>query len=696
MTKRKNKNSGKRYSRSTKKNITSKRETRPHGRDSERPKSLKAERDRKEKTRYMTGSYTANPRGFGFVTVEGLEQDFFIPEGSTGGAINLDTVKIALLPKTEGRRQEAVVVEILEHNIDRAVGLFTKMNGFGFVIPDDRKLTEDIYIPGDGTLGAENNDKVVVTYTSYGNGREKKPEGRITEIIGNKDTPGTDILSIVESLDIPSVFPQEVLKEAKKKNKPVRKKQIKHRLDLREIPMVTIDGDETKDFDDAVSIGLDREGNYILGVHIADVSEYVEEDSPLDKEALKRGTSVYLCDRVIPMLPTALSNGICSLNEGEDRLTLSCIMKVDNEGRVLDSLIDRSVVRIDYRMTYSDVTAILKGDRKLQEKYSDFTGYFFLMDQLSKIIRRKRSKDGCIDFDFPESEILLNEDGSPAEVKLRDRDRASLIIEDFMILANETVAETFYKKKVPFLYRVHGVPDEERIEALNEFTAPLGIIVRHGKNEIRPRDIQKVIMKASGMPEEKVINHLVLRAMQKAKYDEHCDGHFGLAARYYCHFTSPIRRYPDLQIHRIIKEYLDNGKIKKKREKHYESILPKVAERTSMLERRADEAERSTDKMKKAEYMMAHIGEEYVGTISGVTAYGIYVELPNTIEGFIHISNLTGDYYDFIEDRQELIGERSRKCYRIGQKVRIIVSSADKDTRLIDFILSGDSRAKND
>ena len=696
MTKRKNKNSGKRYSRSTKKNVTSGREIRPHGRDSESPKSLKVERDRKEKTRYMTGSYTANPRGFGFVTVEGLEQDFFIPEGSTGGAINLDTVKIALLPKTEGRRQEAEVVEILEHNIDRAVGLFTKMNGFGFVIPDDRKLTEDIYIPGDGTLGAENNNKVVVTYTSYGNGREKKPEGRLTEIIGNKDTPGTDILSIVESLDIPSVFPQEVLKEAKKKNKPVRKKKIKHRLDLRDIPMVTIDGDETKDFDDAVSIGLDREGNYILGVHIADVSEYVEEDSPLDKEALKRGTSVYLCDRVIPMLPTALSNGICSLNEGEDRLTLSCIMKVDNEGRVLDSVIDRSVVRIDHRMTYSDVTAILKGDRKLQEKYSDFTGYFFLMDQLSKIIRRKRSKDGCIDFDFPESEILLNEDGSPAEVKLRDRDRASLIIEDFMILANETVAETFYKKKVPFLYRVHGVPDEERIEALNEFTSPLGIIVRHGKNEIRPRDIQKVIMKASGMPEEKVINHLVLRAMQKAKYDEHCDGHFGLAARYYCHFTSPIRRYPDLQIHRIIKEYLDNGKIKKKREKHYESILPKVAERTSMLERRADEAERSTDKMKKAEYMMAHIGEEYVGTISGVTAYGIYVELPNTIEGFIHISNLTGDYYDFIEDRQELIGERSRKCYRIGQKVRIIVSSADKDTRLIDFILSGDSKTKND
>jgi ribonuclease R len=650
---------------------------------------MRSESDDKAKTKYMTGSYTANPRGFGFVTVEGLEQDFFIPEGNTGGAINLDTVKITLLPKTEGRRQEALVVEILKHNIDRAVGLFTKMNGFGFVIPDDRKLTEDIYIPADGTLGAENNDKVVVTYTSYGNGREKKPEGRIIGIIGNKDAPGTDILSIVESLEIPSVFSQEVLKEAKKKNKPVKKKQMKHRLDLREIPMVTIDGNETKDFDDAVSIGIDKDGNYLLGVHIADVSEYVEEDSPLDKEALKRGTSVYLCDRVIPMLPTALSNGICSLNEGEDRLTLSCIMKVDHEGNVIDSIIDRSVVNIDHRMTYNDVTAILNGDRKLQEKYSDFTGSFFLMNELAKIIRKKRSFDGCIDFDFPESEILLNEDGSPAEVRLRDRNRASLIIEDFMILANETVAETFFNKNVPFLYRVHGIPDDERIEALNEYTSPLGITVRLGKNEIRPRDIQRVVMKAKGMPEEEVINHLVLRSMQKAKYDEHCEGHFGLAAKYYCHFTSPIRRYPDLQIHRIIKEYLDKGKIKKKREKHYKAILPKVAERTSMLERRADEAERSTDKMKKAEYMMAHIGEEYVGTISGVTAYGIYVELPNTIEGFIHISNLTGDFYNFIEERQELIGERTGKSYKIGQKVSIIVSAADKDSRLIDFILSG-------
>lgn len=642
-------------------------------------------RAKKSGVQTLQGEFTAHPRGFGFVTVEGYEQDFYIPEKYVSHAMHQDTVKIELLPEAEGKRREAKIVEIVSHNIERIVGTFTKMNGFGFVIPDDHKFTDDLYIPSNAFLGAKNNDKVVCIYTKYGDGI-KKPEGRIVEIIGGKDDPGADILSVVKGLDIPSEFPVEVLLEAEKANKPVKKKQIKKRLDLRKIPMVTIDGDHTKDFDDAVSVGI-RGDEYILGVHIADVAEYVTEDSCLDEEAVKRGTSVYLCDRVIPMLPKELSNGICSLNEGEDRLALSCIMTVSKEGKVLDYVIDESVINVDHRMTYHDVTEIINGNEQLSEKYSDFVPYFMTMYELSNIIRGAREKSGCIDFDFPEAEITLNPDGSTDKVEVRERDLASLIIEDFMILANETVAKAFSTKNIPFLYRTHGAPDMDRVMSLNDYTETIGIHIRPKGTEITPKEIQHVLEQVAGRDEESVVNHMVLRAMQKAKYDTDCIGHFGLAAEYYCHFTSPIRRYPDLQIHRIIKEYL-HGDLDKKRMKHYTKILPDRAERTSLLERRADEAERETDKMKEAEYMKRHIGEEFVGTISGITSFGIYVELPNTIEGLVHISTIKGDYFIFDEGRQELIGERTKLVYRIGQKIRIVVEGANKETRTIDFTLS--------
>ena len=655
------------------------------GKHSSSSKSKTSRRDMAPEKKLLTGEFTAHARGFGFVTVEGYDEDFFIPESNVNAAMHKDTVRISLCDTPKGKRKEARIEEIVSHNVERIVGTFTKMNGFGFVIPDDKKFCDDLYIPSDAFLGAKNNDKVVVMYTQYADGI-KKPEGRIVEIIGGKDDPGADILSIVKAMDIPSEFPVGCLDEANHVNKPVKKKQIKNRLDLREIPMVTIDGDETKDFDDAVSVGIEGD-NYILGVHIADVAEYVCENGALDEEAIVRGTSVYLCDRVIPMLPKALSNGICSLNEGEDRLALSCIMKINKSGQVIDYTIDESVINVDKRMTYHNVSMILEGDEELAKEYGRLVPHFFAMKELSDIIRKARHAKGCIDFDFPEAEILLHRDGTPKEIKSRDRDIASLMIEDFMILANETVARCFDEKEIPFMYRTHGAPDADRVLALNDYTQTIGITIRPKGVHVSPKEIQEVLKKIKGRPEEEVINHMVLRAMQKAKYNTECEGHFGLASEYYCHFTSPIRRYPDLQIHRIIKDYL-HGEMDKKRMKHYKKLLPERAERCSVLERRADEAERETDKMKEAEYMMAHIGEEFVGSISGVTGFGIYVELPNTIEGLVHITALTGDYFRYDEERQELVGERTKLVYRIGQKVRVKVDNANKDTRTIDFVLS--------
>ncbi len=638
------------------------------------------------KVETITGTFSAHPKGFGFVTAEGFDTDFFISEDHVNSAMNHDTVEIVLLPITEGKRREAKIINIVERGTTEVVGRYEKSSRYGFVIPDDKKILRDIFIPKSQDLGASNGQKVVCTYIHYGTA-DRKPEGRITEILGGKDDPGIDVISIVRALNIPSEFKIEALNEAEKVNAPVKFDNHSKRVDLRDVPMVTIDGAESKDLDDAVSIGIDGD-DYLLGVHIADVSEYVKEDGFLDQDAKERCTSVYLCDRVIPMLPKSLSNGICSLNEGEDRLALSCLMRIDKKGRVKEHLICESLVNIDRRMTYDAVSSVIKGDDPdTLREYSHFIVMFQTMAELSHIIRQRRERHGCIDFDFPEAKIILDEAGRTKDIVQRERDEASLIIEDFMITANVTVAKEYAEAELPFLYRSHGDPDPDKLVNLSTFMAKTGVTFRYKKGETDPKDIQKMLKKIHGLPEEPVINQFVLRAMQQAKYTVDCEGHFGLAEKHYCHFTSPIRRYPDLQIHRIIKENL-RGQLNKKRVLHYKSILPEIANITSQYERRSDEAERETDKMKKAEYMMSHKGETFDGVISGVTAFGLYVTLSNTVEGLVHISTLRDDYYTYMEDSMELIGERTRHVYKMGQTIKIIVDNADKETRLIDFVLA--------
>lgn len=646
------------------------------------------EEGRGEKTaltgKQLSGIFSSNKNGFGFVRVEGYEKDFYIPEKYTNFAMNGDTVLITVLTTPIGKRTEAKVEKITEHSTDRIVGSFVQSKEFGFVIPDDKKIKEDIYIPKDSFLGAKSDDKVVVAYIKYAEDK-KKPEGKVIEVIGNKYDCGIDISSILKEHNVPDVFSDEVISEAQKVNKPVGILKRRRRLDLRKTHMVTIDGEHTKDFDDAVSISVEDD-KFILGVHIADVTEYVKENGNLDKEALKRGTSVYLCDRVVPMLPKELSNGICSLNEHEDRLALSCIMTFNEKGDIIDSEIVESVININHRMTYHDVSAIIAGDEALILKYNDMYEMFLQMDKLSKIIRRNRKKEGCIDFESKEAEIVFDETGFPIDVKQRERDEAALMIEDFMISANETVAKTFYDKHIPFLYRTHGNPDQDKIESLNEFFASISFGVHIKSADVKPKDIQEILNKAKGKSEEGIISNLILRSMQKAVYNVSCEGHFGLATKYYCHFTSPIRRYPDLQIHRIIKEYL-HKKLNEKRINHYNSILNRVAEITSVTERRADDCEREAEKMKMAEYMSSKVGEVFDGIITSTTNFGFYVELYNTIEGMVHVSTLKGDYYSLNEVNQELVGERSGKVFKVGQEVVIKVIGADKYSGTIDFEL---------
>ena len=554
--------------------------------------------------------------------------------------------------------------------------------------------------------------KVVVKITDFGS-EKHKPEGRVTEIIGHVNDPGTDILSIVRAYGLPEAFPQEVMEEIEDipdhvtvPGQPVEmgslygisdlvspdgwSGELSGRLDLRGLQTVTIDGEDAKDLDDAVTICRDGQGHYILGVHIADVSHYVKEGSPLDREARKRSTSVYLVDRVIPMLPHKLSNGICSLNAGTDRLALSCIMEVDAQGTVLDHRIAGTVIHVDRRMTYTAVNAVVTDrDEAVMAEYEEFVPMFDCMKELADILRENRRKRGAIDFDFPESKIVLNEQGKPLEIKPYERNAATRIIEDFMLLANETVAEDYYWQSIPFLFRSHDNPDPEKMKQLGTFINNFGYFIKMQHGEIHPKELQKLLDKIEGTPEEALLSRLTLRSMKQAKYTTLCSGHFGLATRYYTHFTSPIRRYPDLQIHRIIKETLKGG-LSDKRAAHYEKILPEVAVQTSALERRADEAERETDKLKKCEYMSRFIGQDFDGAISGVTNWGLYVELPNTVEGLVRMSDLDDDYYIFDEQHYELIGEMTKKTYKLGQPVRVTVSSTDRLLRTVDFILAKD------
>lgn len=637
----------------------------------------------KGQTKRFTGVFQAHPRGFGFVIREGVDEDVFISEENINGAFQGDEVEFIITKSSEaGRRTEGKIVRILSHSTTKIVGLYEKCKSYGFVRPDNQRILSDIYIPEGKEKGAMTGHKVVVSLTSYG-GERMKPEGVVTEIIGHINDPGTDIISIVKGFDLPMEFPERVMNQAERVAKEVSEADRAGRMDLRTWKMVTIDGEDAKDLDDAVSLTKEGE-NYQLGVHIADVTNYVQERSALDREALNRGTSVYLVDRVIPMLPHKLSNGICSLNAGEDRLALSCIMTVNPKGEVIDHVIAETVVRVDERMSYTSVAKILEDrDAEERKKYEEFVPMFEQMAELSHILRTRRKHRGSIDFDFPETKMILDENGRPIEIRPYERNVATKLIEDFMLLANETVAEEYFWRELPFLYRTHEAPDEEKMKKLSTFINNFGYHIHMG-NEVRPMEVQKLLGKVEGTPEEALISRLALRSMKQAKYTPENTGHFGLAAKYYTHFTSPIRRYPDLQIHRIIKENI-RGRLKEERIAHYEKILPEVAMQAGVTERRAEEAERETIKLKKVEYMKERIGEEFEGVISGITKWGAYVELPNTIEGLVHVMNMRDDHYEYWEEQYELIGEHTRNVYKLGQVVRVRVLGVDRLQRTIDF-----------
>ncbi len=633
--------------------------------------------------RIYSGVFTANPRGFGFVTIEGIEGDIFIPEEETHGALHKDKVKIRLETGKTGKRQEGTVLKILSRGTEEIVGTFEKKEKFGFVIPDMNRFVKDVYIPIEDSMGAVTGHKVVVKITDFGSDT-KKPEGKITEIIGHINDPGTDILAIIKAYGIPMEFPEEVLKQTAKVPEEVAEEEKVGRKDLRGLQTVTIDGEDAKDLDDAITLSK-KGSHYLLGVHIADVTHYVKENSALDKEALRRGTSTYLVDRVIPMLPHRLSNGICSLNAGCDRLALSCLMEIDEKGNVVGHEIAETLIQVDRRMSYTSVKKILEDkDEAERKEYSELVPMFELMEELAGILRTKRRKRGSIDFDFPETKILLDEKGCPLEIKPYERNVATKIIEDFMLVANETVAQDYFWQEQPFLYRTHDNPDPEKVEKLGIFINNFGYTIKMGQEEIHPKELQKLLEKIDGKPEEALISRLTLRSMKQAKYTPECTGHFGLAAQYYCHFTSPIRRYPDLQIHRIIKEQL-KGKLNEKRQEHYHSIMPEVSVQCCTTERRAEEAERETVKLKKAEFMKDKIGEIYDGVISSVTSFGMYVELPNTIEGLVHMTTLKDDYYYYDDDHYELVGDHTNKRYKLGQALKIRVIGVDELTHNIDF-----------
>ena len=637
----------------------------------------------KSEGKYLTGVYTAHPRGFGFVTVEGEEEDIFIPASQTNGALHMDTVQVTISPNSSGRRKEGTVTKIISRGTGQLVCTYEKSNTFGFAVPDNPRFAQDIFIPQERSKGAVTGHKVVVEITDYGkNG--KKPEGKVVEIIGHINDPGTDIMSIVKSYDLPVEFSAKIMKQVENVSNEVSIQDMAGRMDLRDWQTVTIDGEDAKDLDDAITLTKEGE-NYKLGVHIADVSNYVQENSALDVEALKRGTSVYLVDRVIPMLPHRLSNGICSLNAGENRLTLSCIMTIDDKGNVIDHTIAETVIRVDRRMSYTSVKKILEDhDPKETEEYKELVPMFERMQELAAILRKKRMKRGSIDFDFPETKIILDGNGKPIDIRPYDRNVATKIIEDFMLIANETVAQDYFWQELPFVYRTHDNPDTEKIQKLSTFINNFGYTIHIGQDEIHPKELQKLLMKIDGTPEEALISRLTLRSMKQAKYTTVGTGHFGLATNYYCHFTSPIRRYPDLQIHRIIKDNL-RGRMNASKIEHYDHILPEVAKHSSEMERRADEAERETNKLKKVEYMEERIGQVFEGVISGVSEWGFYVELPNTVEGLVHVTSLTDDYYHYVETTYEMVGETTNKHYKLGQKIKVMAVNTDKILRTIDF-----------
>ncbi len=627
----------------------------------------------------IIGTFISNERGFGFVELENDKNDIFIPAEYVKTAMNGDVVSIRIVKKEEGgRRAEGKIVDVLKRNVKIVVGTYKKSKNFGFVLPDDRKSLEDIYIPKNYRNKAKTNDRVVVELVKYPDGH-KKAEGRIIEILGKTDDTNVDLLSILRSYDFKSKFPKEVQKEAS--NIPQVIHNVDERIDLRDKEIFTIDGDDTKDIDDAVSLEKSGE-NYLLGVHIADVSTYVREGTPLDKEASKRGTSVYLIDAVIPMLPRELSNGICSLNPNEDRYALSIDILISPSGKVLNKKIYKSVIRSKIQMTYNNVYKVIE-ENKVPNGYERYVDTLNLMKQLAIILMKKRSDEGAIDFDLPEPQILLDENDKVLNISERKVTIANKIIEQFMVLANECIAEFFCEKQIPFIYRVHEMPDNDKIQRLRIFLNNINYMKSLPEN-VTPKDFQEVIKEFEGKSEEKVVSTMLLRAMKLAKYSNENLGHFGLALKNYCHFTSPIRRYPDLFIHRVISDYLAKNLNDKKKAK-YARLAVKYSEMSSEAERNAEEAERDLEKIKMCEYMEEHIGEEFDGIISSITSFGMFVELPNTIEGLVHVENMEDDYYIFDEENVNLVGKHNNILYKIGDSIKVKVISTDKFLRRIDF-----------
>lgn len=642
-----------------------------------------------EKMHLRRGEVIKHPKGFAFVRIGPDEDDIYIAGSDMNTAMNKDKVLVRLNPESSGSRPEGTIIRILERGVKTTVGTYADDKHYGFVISDDKRIPNDIFIPKGEDGGAVDGHKVLVKITKYPEGR-MSAEGTVLEVLGHKNDPGVDILSVIHKHGLPGDFPEEVIEQANRVPDEISPEELENRRDLRDETIVTIDGADAKDLDDAVQVKKLDNGNYLLGVHIADVSYYVKESSPIDVEALDRGTSAYLVDRVIPMIPHRLSNGICSLNPQVDRLTLSCDMEITPNGEVVNHDIYQSVIRTNERMTYTDVRKILQEeDEEVTKRYEDLVPFFKLMEELAEILRRKRFERGAIDFDFKEAKVIVDEEGTPTEIAIRDRSVAERLIEEFMLAANETVAEHFHWMKVPAMYRIHEDPDEGKLNTFLEFITNFGYVVKGAANTVHPRALQQLLEEVKGEPEEAVISTVMLRSMKQAKYDPENIGHFGLSADFYTHFTSPIRRYPDLIVHRLIRTYLIEGKVDEKTKEKWNERLGDIARHSSEMERRAEDASRETDELKKVQFMVDKVGEEYEGIISGVTNFGLFVELPNTIEGLVHVSYLTDDYYHYDESSYAMIGERTGNVFRIGDEIEVRVVNVNVDERAIDFEVVG-------
>ncbi|WP_172373016.1 ribonuclease R [Sporosarcina jiandibaonis] len=643
-----------------------------------------------ERMNHVRGKFIGHAKGFGFVApdTEGMD-DIFIPPHEVNGAMNGDIVLVRVSGGSSGDRREGTITRIAERKTTKIVGTYQDNKGFGFVVPDDKKLPMDVFIPKGSSLDAVEGHKVIAEITEWPDDT-KSATGMITQILGHRNDPGVDILSIIYKHGITIEFPEDVLNQANKISDTVEEEDLFKRRDLREDMAITIDGADAKDLDDAIAVAKNEDGTYTLSVHISDVSYYVTENSPMDDEAYERGTSVYLTDRVIPMLPHKLSNGICSLNPGVDRLTLSCVMKIDQNGKVIDHEIFESVINSKERMTYSDVYKIIEEkDEELIAKYAHIVPMLNDMADLAKILKTKRIDRGAIDFDFKESKILVDEEGWPTDVVIVERTVSEKLIEEFMLAANETVAEHFHWLQVPFIYRIHENPKAEKLQKFFEFLTNFGVVVKGTGNDVHPRALQEIVESIQGMPEETVISTMLLRSMQQAKYFEESLGHFGLSTEFYTHFTAPIRRYPDLIVHRLIRTYLIEKDVSSQTIEHWNAVLSEIAEHTSERERRAVDAERDTESLKQAQFMLDKIGEEFEGVVSSVTNFGLFVELENTIEGLVHVSYMTDDYYRFDDRQMMMIGEHTGKQFRIGAEVTVRVVAVKPEESAIDFELVG-------